>query len=71
MLVLSRKIDERIVIAEDIVVTVVGVHSGQVRLGFEAPEDIAIRREELMFESPRERCSREGERGEFALPVPK
>jgi carbon storage regulator len=47
MLVLSRKLGERIVIGERIVVTVVKLGHGQVRLGFEAPRDIAVFREEI------------------------
>ena len=48
MLVLSRKPGERIVIDGGIVVTVVKVDRNQVRLGFEAPPQVAIRREELV-----------------------
>jgi len=48
MLVLNRKIGERIVIGEDIVVTVVKVQGKQVRLGIEAPVSVPIRREELL-----------------------
>jgi len=47
MLVLSRKLNETIVIAGNIRVTVVGLRGNQVRLGIEAPESIAIFRKEL------------------------
>ena len=47
MLVLSRKLGERIVIGDRIVVTVVRLENGQVRLGIEAPREIAIFREEI------------------------
>ena len=47
MLVLSRKSGERIVIGEDITITVVRIGPNNVRLGFECPKDIAISREEL------------------------
>ena len=47
MLVLSRKLNETIVIASNIRVTVVGLRGNQVRLGIEAPESIAIFRKEL------------------------
>ena len=46
MLVLSRKLGERIVIGDRIVVTVVKLDHGQVRLGIEAPREIAVFREE-------------------------
>jgi carbon storage regulator len=47
MLVLSRKVDEQIIIGEHIRVTVVSIRGNQVRLGFEAPHDVPIFREEL------------------------
>lgn len=47
MLVLSRKPGERILIGNDIVVTVVRFQGGAVRLGIEAPRDFAVVREEL------------------------
>lgn len=47
MLILSRKAGESIVIANNIVVTVVGVTNGQVRLGIEAPAGVIVDREEI------------------------
>jgi carbon storage regulator len=47
MLVLTRRVGERVVIGETIVMTVVEVNGGRVRLGIEAPRDVPIRREEL------------------------
>jgi carbon storage regulator len=47
MLVLTRKVNEAIVIDGCIRVKVVGVRTGQVRLGIEAPDHIKIFREEL------------------------
>lgn len=47
MLVLSRKAGERILIGENITVTVVKLTSGGVRLGIEAPAEMPIIREEL------------------------
>ena len=47
MLVLSRKLGEKVVIGGIITVTIVEVHGNRVRLGIEAPEDIRILREEL------------------------
>ena len=48
MLVLSRKVGESIVIGDHIRVTVVAIHGNQLRLGFSAPEDIQILRQELL-----------------------
>ena len=47
MLVLSRKVGERILIGENIAVTVVRITGGGVRLGVEAPADMAVVRQEL------------------------
>jgi carbon storage regulator len=47
MLVLSRKLGERIVIGGRIVVTVVKLDHGHVRLGIKAPREIAVFREEI------------------------
>jgi carbon storage regulator CsrA len=47
MLVVTRKTDEKILIGEDIKVTLVAIRGGSVRLGIEAPENIRILREEL------------------------
>jgi len=47
MLVLSRKKNESIVIAGDIVITVVEVRGDKVRLGIVAPKDVPVHREEV------------------------
>jgi len=47
MLVLSRKVDEQIIIGDNIRVTVVSIRGNQVRLGFEAPTTVPIFRDEL------------------------
>src|SRR5690242_10688513 len=47
MLVLSRKTGERIVIGENIVVTVLSVCGNKVRLGVEAPRELSVYREEI------------------------
>jgi carbon storage regulator len=46
MLVLTRKINQQITIG-DVVVTVLSMERGRIRLGIEAPVDVAIRRSEL------------------------
>jgi carbon storage regulator CsrA len=48
MLVLTRKIGEEIVIGDKIRLTVVEIRGNQVRLGFTAPIDVPIRRDELL-----------------------
>jgi carbon storage regulator len=47
MLVLSRKLGEKIVIGDNIVVTVVKIDRNQIRLGIEAPQDVPVFREEI------------------------
>ena len=47
MLVLSRKLNESIIIAGGIKVTVVKIDGNKVRLAFEAPPEVSILREEL------------------------
>ena len=48
MLVLSRKLNESIVINYDIVVTVLSVQGDRVRLGIEAPGEFPVHRQELL-----------------------
>ncbi|MEX0585262.1 MAG: carbon storage regulator [Pirellulales bacterium] len=52
MLVLSRKIGERILIGDKIAVTVVRIGHGGVRIGIEAPSDLLVIREELAHPVP-------------------
>jgi carbon storage regulator len=47
MLVLTRKMNERIIIGDSIWITVVGIRGNHVRLGIEAPPEITILRDEL------------------------
>lgn len=47
MLVLTRKAGESIVIAEQIIVTVLEVNSKSVRIGIEAPKEISVHRKEI------------------------
>ncbi|HDL07204.1 MAG TPA: carbon storage regulator [Desulfobacteraceae bacterium] len=47
MLVLTRKVGERINIADDIIVTIIGINKGNVRLGIEAPKQLTILRQEI------------------------
>ena len=47
MLVLSRKLGERICIGDDIVVIITQIHGGRVRLGIEAPRAVSVCRDEI------------------------
>jgi carbon storage regulator CsrA len=63
MLVLSRKINETIVIGGNIRVTMAAIHSHQARLAIEAPPEVAFFREELLDEAPGGRVRRERAHG--------
>jgi len=54
MLVLSRKTGERILIGDSVTVTVVRISGGGVRLGIDAPEEMAVIREELRSDLDKE-----------------
>lgn len=47
MLILTRRVDERIFIGDDITLCVLDIEGNRVRLGLEAPKDVAILREEV------------------------
>ena len=58
MLVLSRHPDEKIHIGDNIVLTVVEVRGDRVRIGIEAPRDVAVHRQEI-FEAIRREAHQE------------
>jgi carbon storage regulator len=47
MLILSRRVNEKIVIGDDVVVSVVEVRGDQVKLGIEAPRNVKVFRQEV------------------------
>ena len=47
MLVLTRNMNQSIIIGDDIVITVLGVRGNQVRFGIDAPKEISVHREEI------------------------
>ena len=52
MLVLSRKLGEKICIGENICITVVDIDRGKIRLGIEAPREVPVFRQELLPNKP-------------------
>lgn len=58
MLILTRRVGETVMIGNDVTVTVLGVKGNQVRIGVNAPRDVAVHREEIF-----ERIKREEQEG--------
>ncbi len=54
MLVLGRKLNQTILIGQDIVVTVLGLEGNEVKLGIEAPHNVAILRQEIVQDVTKE-----------------
>lgn len=49
MLLLTRRIGEKIIINEDISITVMGIKGSQIRLGIDAPSQVSVHREEIFL----------------------
>ena len=47
MLILTRRVGESLMIGDNVTVTVLGVKGNQVRIGVNAPKDVAVHREEI------------------------
>lgn len=47
MLILTRRVGEKLVIGDNVTVTVLGVKGHQVRIGIDAPRDVMVNREEI------------------------
>ena len=61
MLILTRRVGETLMIGDEVTVTVLGVKGNQVRIGVNAPKEVAVHREEIY-----DRIKREQESGESA-----
>ena len=59
MLILTRRVGETLMVGDDVTVTVLGVKGNQVRIGVNAPKDVAVHREEIY-----ERIRKENDAGE-------
>lgn len=56
MLILTRRVGETLMIGDDVTVTVLGVKGNQVRIGVNAPRDVAVHREEIYERIKREQA---------------
>lgn len=60
MLILTRRTGETLMIGDDVTVTILGVKGNQVRVGINAPKDVAVHREEIYERIKREQQGDDG-----------
>ena len=56
MLVLSRKLGQSFHIGPEVRVTIVKIDRNSIRIGIQAPDDVSVQREEIVFELPQDRA---------------
>jgi carbon storage regulator len=68
MLILTRRVGETLMIGDDVTVTVLGVKGNQVRIGVNAPRDVAVHREEIYERIKREQEQQAGQGETVSVP---
>lgn len=64
MLILTRRVGETLMIGDEVTVTVLGVKGNQVRIGINAPKEVAVHREEIYLRIQHEKQMDGGYQGE-------
>lgn len=61
MLILTRRVGETLMVGDEVTVTVLGVKGNQVRIGVNAPKDVAVHREEIYQRIQNENAKKDAE----------
>jgi carbon storage regulator len=61
MLILTRRVGETLMVGDEVTVTVLGVKGNQVRIGVNAPKDVAVHREEIYQRIQNENAKQDAE----------
>ena len=57
MLILTRRVGETLMVGDDVTISVLGVKGNQVRIGFNAPKEVSVHREEIYMRIQNEKSN--------------